>query len=65
VIKDGENRGKLLITIAQSPFVSNFIIADVADVQSVVSVGNDDLGEDDRESNIIAVKKYVCGTTGK
>ena len=66
VIKDaGENQGKLLINIAQSPFVSSTIIADASDVQSVVSLGNDDLGEDDREGNVIAVKKYTCGTTGK
>lgn len=52
-LKDGSNQGKLLIKVSTGPFTSNSIIADVKDIRSILSLSNDDLGEDDVEGNII------------
>jgi len=65
VIKDGNNEGRLRINVANSAFSSRYIIADVKDVHSVVSLHNDDLGEDDLEGNIISVARYTDESTGK
>lgn len=65
VIDQGENQGKLQINIGTSAFASKDIIVDVRDIKSVVSLNHDDLGEDDKEGNIVVVSKYICGATGK
>jgi hypothetical protein len=65
VVKEGENRGKLQIKIALSPFSSKTIVADVADIHSVVSVGNDDLGKEDQEGNVISIVKHIDLATGQ
>jgi hypothetical protein len=53
VIEEGEHQGKLRISIALSPFASKNIIADVKDIQSVVQLHDDNLGEDDHEGNVV------------
>jgi hypothetical protein len=58
VIREGENAGRLLINIATSPIASKNIIADVRDIQSIVSLGTDDIGEEDVHGNVIAVAKH-------
>lgn len=47
-----------------SAFASKNVIVDVKDVQSVCSLGNDDLGEDDNEGNILKVERYIEEETG-
>ena len=60
-VKEGDKLGKLLITISTSPFTSSTIYADPQDVQGVFSVGNDDVGEDDVENNVVHIAKYTSG----
>lgn len=64
VIKGKENAGKLRINIAQSAFTSMNIIADVKDVRSIVSLANDDLGEDNLDGNVITVDSYYIEPNG-
>ena len=58
VIKSGNDEGKLRINIAQSAFISKNIIADVKDVRSVVSLQNDDIGEDNLDGNVISIERH-------
>jgi len=51
--------GQLKITILKSPFVSYSITTHTKNVKSVCSLGADDLGADDVESNIISVSSFV------
>ena len=44
---------------------SKTIVACVSDVMALASLGNDDLGEDDLESNIVLVKNYLDKSTGE
>jgi hypothetical protein len=59
IIKDGgENHGRLRISIAESFLSSSEIIADVKDVKSVMSLGNDDLGEENKDGNVLLINRY-------
>jgi len=53
-----------LINIATSPVASKSIIADVRDVQSIVSLGSDDVGEEDVHGNVISVARHYDVSTG-
>lgn len=50
--------GQVRIQILKSPLFSYTITANIKDIHSVCSLGNDDLGADDCESNIISIKRY-------
>ena len=64
VVEEGEHAGKLRVTIQDSPIVSHNILVNVRDVQSIMSVGEEDLGADDVEGNIIWCKSYVTEADG-
>jgi len=64
VVEEGEHAGMLRITIQDSPLVSHKILANVRDVQSVMSLGSEDLGADDVDANIIEVKSYITEKDG-
>lgn len=53
LVKDGEHQGKVKFNLSTSPFTSKDIIADIGKVQGVFSLGNDDMGENDLETNVI------------
>lgn len=53
-IKALEN-GNMLITYFVSPFVTQELTAHVNDMYSVCALGDDDLGADDVESNLLAI----------
>jgi hypothetical protein len=53
VIKEGENKGKILISVATAPFASHKIIVKASDIKSILSMNNDDLGEDNLDNNVI------------
>lgn len=57
-IESGEN-GELKLTIQKSIFVSYEITTNVKSVRSVCALGDDDLGADDCEGNIIHVSHFV------
>jgi hypothetical protein len=66
VIKDGgENHGRLRIDIAETFLSSSKIIVDVKDIRSVVALGNDDLGEDNLDGNVLCIDKYFCLATNQ
>lgn len=64
VVREGEYAGKVKIAVQDSPFVSHNIYANAKDIQSIVSVGEDDIGADDCEGNILWVKRYINESDG-
>lgn len=64
-IKDGEDAGKLKFSVSTSPFTSKSIVVSVSDCQAQLSLGNDDRGEDDIESNLVTLKNYKDGNEVK
>ena len=66
IIKDeGAHKGLLNITVGTSPFSSEDIVVDVKDIQSIVALGNDNLGVENQDGNVIAVKRHFSKTEGK
>merc|ERR1711935_552869 len=65
VLSEGEHAGKLEITIQESLVGTRTIIVHSADVMGLASLGNDDVGEDDFESNIISVQNFLDVGTGE
>lgn len=60
-IKEGQDAGKLLINVSTSPLTSKNIVASVSNVQAQLSIGNDDMGENDLESNLVEVRDFYEG----
>lgn len=59
LVKDGsEHHGLLNINVGLSAFTSTDILVDVKDVQSIVALGNDDLGEENRDGNVLRITRY-------
>lgn len=66
LIKDGsDHHGHLLVTVGETAFTSNDIIVDVKDIKSVVALGNDDLGEENKDGNVLLVNRYLDKSTGQ
>lgn len=65
VIKQGEHSGKLQINYQETLLSSKSIIAPVSNVMGLASLGNDDLGEDGVENNILNVDNYLDAATGE
>lgn len=61
-VREGDHRNCLRIKVQTTPFVSHTIIANPSKTRSVCSIGNDDMGADDTEANIIEIKEYWCET---
>ena len=64
-VQEGEFVGCLRLKVAKSPFFSYTIIAKLKDTRSVCAVGNDDLGADDVEGNVLEVAEYIDEATGE
>lgn len=65
IIKDNsENNGKLLINVAESAFSSSDIIVDTKDVQSICALGDDDMGDDGSEGNVLRIGRYFNKEAG-
>ena len=56
--------GAIEINVQETLLSSKTIVADVSNVIALASLGNDDLGEDDLESNVVLVRNYVDKSTG-
>ena len=65
VVRDGDHAGMLELTINVSPFRSSKIYAQPRHIRSVVALGNDDIGADDTEANLIDISEYIDGNTGE
>ena len=51
--------------VSTSPFTSRNLVAHINNVQGVFSVGNDDLGENDVECNLIELRDALDQSTGQ
>jgi hypothetical protein len=66
LIKDGSsNHGKLDINIGLTAFTSTDIIVDVKDVHSLVALGNDDLGYEGQDGNVLRIRRYFDKSTNQ
>lgn len=64
IIKDGsDNHGRLRIKINETVLASSEIIVDTRDIKSVVALGNDDLGEDNQDGNVLYIGRYFDQAT--
>ena len=64
-IKEGELAGLLRMTIQKSPIASYKVVVNPRYTMSLCSVGEDDMGEDDAEGNILYASEYLNETTGE
>ena len=53
MILEGEHSGKLKMNVSDSLVTSRDIIVSVSNVHSMISLSNDDMGEDDAENDFI------------
>jgi hypothetical protein len=66
IIKDQrEHNGLLNINVGLSAFSSEDIIVDVKDIHSIVALGNDNLGVENQDGNVITVNRYFKKSTEK
>ena len=61
------DNGQLRINVTQSPFVTTAYTTSARNVRSICSLGEDDMGADDTDSNLIEVLEYTdsAGNTGR
>lgn len=64
IVKEGDYEGYLRINFSKSLLSYNSIIVDIREVFSLVSLSNNDLGEDDGENNVIVVNSHIDESTG-
>lgn len=62
LLKEGEHAGKLKFNVSVSPIASKDYFVAVANVQSLISLGNDDQGEDGVENNLVQLIEPVDGS---
>ena len=66
LIKDGgEHHGQLTITVGLSAFTSEEIIVDVKDIHSVCALGDDDLGDEGVDGNVLRITRHYSKAAGK
>ena len=65
IINEGPDSGKLRINYQKSLLSSKTIMADVGKTMSIASLGNDDQGEADLESNIVNIDDYLDVESGE
>lgn len=63
-INEGEFKGLLRVSVQMSPFVSKTLIVNPKHTMSLCAVGQDDLGEEDAEGNILFCSEYMDESTG-
>ena len=64
-VQEGELAGQLRMTIQKSPISSYSVIVNPRFTMSLCAVGEDDMGEDDAEGNILFAKEYLNESTGE
>lgn len=58
--------GKLKINVSTGPLMtSKDIFVDVHECRGLLSLGNDDLGEEDVDTNVLHINSYYEGSTGE
>lgn len=61
VIKEGVDTGKLKFNVSTSPLTSKNIVVSIKNTQGQLTLGDDDIGESDLESNLVVLKNYQDG----
>ena len=64
LVKSGEHQGKFKINVSTSILQSKDLIADIGNIQSIFSVGNDDIGEENIENNVVNISNFIDLTSG-
>jgi hypothetical protein len=64
VVHEGENAGKLRITVSTTALASRDLLVDVRDIKSVLSLSDNDLGRDNLDSNLVVVSKHFDEVLG-
>ena len=66
-VKDEGNKyaGKLKINFQETLLSSKTVIASVNNVMGMVSLSNDDIGEDGVENNVVSIRNYIDTATGE
>ena len=62
---EGNNAGKLRISVGTTTFSSRDLIVDVRDIKSVLSLSDNDLGRDNLDANLVVVSKHYDITQEK
>jgi len=55
----------LQINVSQSVLSTFDIIVDVRDIVSIVALGNDNMGDANRDDNVLSINKYFCLASNK
>ena len=63
-VTEGEFKNQIRVTVNKSPFVSHTLIMNPKHTKSLCAMGNDDLGEEDAEGNILHAAEYYDESTG-
>jgi hypothetical protein len=63
-VKDGEHKGKLKFNVSTGPFTSKDLLVDTNNTQGVLSLNNDDAGEEDLETNLVSLTNFIDCSTG-
>ena len=63
-ITEGEHAGLLLCKVQTTPFISRNVIVNPKFTRSVCALGEDDIGADDTEANIMHAAEYLDESTG-
>lgn len=64
-LKEGEHAGKLKFTVSATLFKSKDLIVDANNAQGMISLSNDDVGEDGFESNLVHLSDFLDASTGQ
>ena len=64
-VTEGEFKGQLRATVQKSPFVSYTIIMNPKWTKSICALGDDDMGADDTDANILQADEYMDESTGE
>lgn len=63
-VKDGEHKGKLKFNVSTGPFTSKDLLVATNDAQGVLSLNNDDAGEEDLETNLVQLTNFIDCSSG-
>ena len=64
-VKEGEHKGKLKFNVSTGPFTSRDLLVDTNHTQGVLSLNNDDAGEEDLETNLVELKNFIDCSSGE
>ena len=63
-LAEGEFKNQIRVTVNKSPFSYSTVIMNPKNTMSLCALGDDDMGGDDLEGNILFAKEYIDEATG-